>query len=223
MVQILAAVDDYGKSVSVNRRRMRALVLLLRYSGLRIGDAVTLSSERIDTDKLFLYTSKAGTPVYCPLPSFVITALDAATDPKQRFYFWSGNGKVNTITGDWQGKLKTLFERAKVPSGHAHRFRDTFATELLLAGVPLERVSNSPWALEHSHHRASLLALGTVTAGAVRARCAINVECLGACYRGYIRGTRREHSPQLIQMMGDNLAEREGFEPSVQVLARTTV
>ena len=26
-------------------------------------------------------------------------------------------------------------------SGHAHRFRDTFATELLLAGVPLERVS----------------------------------------------------------------------------------
>jgi len=28
-----------------------------------------------------------------------------------------------------------------VQSGHAHRFRDTFATELLLAGVPLERVS----------------------------------------------------------------------------------
>ena len=25
--------------------------------------------------------------------------------------------------------------------GHAHRFRDTFAVELLLAGVPLERVS----------------------------------------------------------------------------------
>jgi integrase len=25
--------------------------------------------------------------------------------------------------------------------GHAHRFRDTFAVELLLAGVPLDRVS----------------------------------------------------------------------------------
>jgi site-specific recombinase XerD len=68
MVRILAAADDYGKPGSVNRRRMKALVLLLRYSGLRIGDAVTLSSERIDGDKLFLYTSKAGTPVYCPLP-----------------------------------------------------------------------------------------------------------------------------------------------------------
>lgn len=28
-----------------------------------------------------------------------------------------------------------------VHGGHAHRFRDTFAVELLLAGVPLERVS----------------------------------------------------------------------------------
>ncbi len=26
-------------------------------------------------------------------------------------------------------------------NGHAHRFRDTFAVELLLAGVPIERVS----------------------------------------------------------------------------------
>jgi hypothetical protein len=28
-----------------------------------------------------------------------------------------------------------------VPDGHAHRFRDTFAVELLLAGIPLEQVS----------------------------------------------------------------------------------
>jgi integrase len=30
---------------------------------------------------------------------------------------------------------------AEVEGGHAHRFRDTFAVELLLAGIPLERVS----------------------------------------------------------------------------------
>jgi integrase len=29
----------------------------------------------------------------------------------------------------------------KVQGGHAHRFRDSFATELLLTGVPLERIS----------------------------------------------------------------------------------
>jgi integrase len=34
-----------------------------------------------------------------------------------------------------------LFELAKVPKAHAHRFRDTFAVELLLSGVPIERLS----------------------------------------------------------------------------------
>jgi integrase/recombinase XerD len=28
-----------------------------------------------------------------------------------------------------------------ISDGHAHRFRDTFATELLLAGVPMDRVA----------------------------------------------------------------------------------
>jgi integrase len=38
-------------------------------------------------------------------------------------------------------RLKRIFDLAGMPGGHAHRFRGTFATELLLAGVPLERVS----------------------------------------------------------------------------------
>ena len=43
--------------------------------------------------------------------------------------------------GSWQKRLRKLFRLAGVEHGHAHRFRDTFAAELLLAGVPLERVS----------------------------------------------------------------------------------
>ena len=34
-----------------------------------------------------------------------------------------------------------LFSLAEVQSGHAHRFRDSFAVELPLTGVPLDRVS----------------------------------------------------------------------------------
>jgi integrase/recombinase XerD len=37
--------------------------------------------------------------------------------------------------------MHRLFALAEVPKGHAHRFRDTFAVELLLAGVPIDRVS----------------------------------------------------------------------------------
>jgi integrase len=46
-----------------------------------------------------------------------------------------------SAVGDWQRSLVKLFRPAGVKNGHAHRFRDTFAVELLLAGVPLERVS----------------------------------------------------------------------------------
>jgi integrase len=37
--------------------------------------------------------------------------------------------------------LSSLFTLAKGSGGNAHRFRDSFAVELLPAGVPLERVS----------------------------------------------------------------------------------
>ncbi len=135
---ILSACHDYPDRA--NSVRVRALVLLLRYSGLRIRDAATLSRDRIHDGKLFLYTAKTGTAVWCPLPPFVIESLRAiqGTGP---FFFWTGESKPKSCVGDWQRALRRLFKLAGVPDGHAHRFRDTFAVELLLAGVPLERVS----------------------------------------------------------------------------------
>src|SRR5712691_11727123 len=52
----LAAKGRYGPKI-------RPMVLLLRYSGLRIQDAACLSRARLNDDKLFLYTQKTGTPV----------------------------------------------------------------------------------------------------------------------------------------------------------------
>jgi integrase len=46
-----------------------------------------------------------------------------------------------TIVADWQRTLRRLFELAGVEGGHAHRFRDTFAVELLLKGVPIDQVA----------------------------------------------------------------------------------
>jgi site-specific recombinase XerD len=141
MVLILAACNECQEVSPRNRRRLRALVLLLRYSGLRIGDAVTLSRERLKGERLFLYTSKTGVAVHLPLPAFVIEALEAAALPGERFYFWTGQCKPKTAISHWQELLKNIFENAGIENGHAHRMRDTFAVELLLQGVPLERVS----------------------------------------------------------------------------------
>jgi site-specific recombinase XerD len=138
MVNILAACGRYPDKL--NRVRLRALVLLLRYSGLRISDAVMLPRNRVQGDKLFLYTAKTGTPVFCPLPTYVVEALGALPGEGQ-FFFWSGQSKSINAASVWQHALRRLFRLAGAPDGHAHRFRDTFAVELLLRGVPLERVS----------------------------------------------------------------------------------
>jgi len=121
--------------------RLRALILLLRYSGLRIGDAVGFSVEHLDQGKVRLYTQKTGTHVCCPLPDFVIKEIESVPKRSERFWFWTASSKLQTAVADWQGRLHKLFGDAEIKHGHVHRFRDTFAKELLLSGVPIERVS----------------------------------------------------------------------------------
>src|SRR5882724_1655572 len=90
---------------------------------------------------VFLYTQKTGVPVQTVLPEFVVKCLGATPLKTERYFFWSGIGKLDSAVRSWQARLKKLFDLAKVTKGHAHRFRDTFGVELLLAGVPIERVS----------------------------------------------------------------------------------
>jgi integrase/recombinase XerD len=145
MMRILAAIAKYREEFPTrgkeNALRLRALVLLLRYSGMRIGDAVSLTSDRIKMNRLFLYTAKTGTPVNTVLPDFVLDAFGASPRVTDVHFFWNGAVKLDAIVGSWRRRLAKLFELAEVPKGHPHRFRDTFAVELLLAGVPIERVS----------------------------------------------------------------------------------
>jgi len=145
METILATVERYpdksGRFGLTNSVRLRAFVLLLRYSGMRIGDAVSLRPERLDGSRLFLFTQKTGVPVYVLLPVFVTDALRSVPRLSERHFFWTGESSLHTAIGTWQRTLRNLFKLAGVPEGHAHRFRDTFATELLLSGVPIEQVS----------------------------------------------------------------------------------
>ena len=125
--------------------------MLMRWSGLRIRDAVTLERTRLINDNLLLYQAKTGTPVYVPLPPQVAEALRTLPDgvkPNPRYFFWSGNGLPKSAVADWQRSFRRVFKLAGLekPDGSAkrcfpHMLRDTFAVEMLLAGVPIDQVS----------------------------------------------------------------------------------
>lgn len=70
-----------------NGKRIRGLVLLLRYTGMRIGDAVNFSVERLKGNRVFLYTQKTGVAVNTVLPDLVVDALAATPKVTDKFYF----------------------------------------------------------------------------------------------------------------------------------------
>jgi integrase len=135
---ILKACDSY-KTLKSSPLPIKAFVLLLRWSGLRITDAVTWERSRLTGDRLFLYTQETGVPVHLPLPPEVVCALSAIPETS-KYLFGSGNGKAMTRVGNFDVALRKVFTSAKV-KGHAHKFRHTMATSLLSKGVPVERVS----------------------------------------------------------------------------------
>lgn len=145
IVRTLAAVEQYKHQAPAtatnNAHRLRTLILLMRYSGLRVSDVVSLSGDRLTGNRLFLYTAKTGVPVNVILPDFVVEAVEATPRVSGDRLFWSGVGKLESTVRSWQTRLRRIFAMGNVPKGHAHRFRDTFAVELLLSGVPMERVS----------------------------------------------------------------------------------
>lgn len=138
-----------GRDFRFRSDRLRGLVLLMRWSGLSIQDAVTLERDRLSEDgKIFLYRAKTGVPVYVPIPPDVAETLRGLPSENRRYFFWSGNGDAQTACKAWRRSLILLFELAKIRNSdgtpkrcHAHMFRDTFAVELLNRGVPIDRVS----------------------------------------------------------------------------------
>ncbi len=122
------------------------MILLLRYTGLRISDVATLPRDRVRDNRIHLYTMKNGKPVFLPIPGFLQEALDSLPTPKgtkdtSKYFFWSGNGTTRAFLRDVTRTMARVFEHSGVKGAHAHRFRHTLATALLEKGWTTEDVA----------------------------------------------------------------------------------
>jgi site-specific recombinase XerD len=143
--RIIAACAGIGRD-SYERLRARAMVLLMRFAGLRISDVVTLSREHVQGTYIVKRAIKNGRKLKIELQPVVLQALDALPHPKaapadSKMYFASDTASVRSLVKGAERTLAAVFKRSGVKGAFPHRFRHTLASELLGKGEGVEVVS----------------------------------------------------------------------------------
>jgi integrase len=132
----------------------RALLLVMRWTGLRASDSILFEPRRIKRTRIDgievpvyeTYQMKTNEWVLCPLAPAIADAISAAPRFSDARAFippgdWGYKTDPRSVTnGFYSTYLCPLSVLSKVPNIHAHRFRDTFAVRLLDAGKSLEIV-----------------------------------------------------------------------------------
>jgi integrase len=147
VAKILGACDGLGRGSPYERRRGRALVLLLRYTALRISDIATLKKDRVRSGEIFVRTAKNGKAVRLPVPPELQLALDALPRPRGAgadcpYFFWSGNGSADAVISSTRRSLGRIYRASGVFRACSHRFRHTLATEILEMGGTFEEAAD---------------------------------------------------------------------------------
>jgi integrase len=117
------------------------LFLLLRWTGLRGSDAVTLTWGEVnfENNEIERITQKRKKRVIVPLHPELLFALEAERQQRNpessaRVLQNPKTGAVMTRPRLYQ-RMLGLGRRAGVPNAHPHRFRDTLAVDMLAKGA----------------------------------------------------------------------------------------
>ena len=142
---------EYGRVLGAAKtKRIRALIQLMRWTGLANRDAACLRKTELVLDakqkRAHVVTSrqKTGVHVRVPLPWNVAKEIQAAANKEGEHLFYTGTATPLSFAKVQGQHISWAFTRGGVRSpGHmvSHRLRDTFACDLLSKGVPMEEVS----------------------------------------------------------------------------------
>ncbi len=170
MLRILAACDRIGQK-PYERLRAKALILVMRHTGLAIGDAIMLRRDAIQPDGyLLVHRQKTEKPVRLRVPDGVISALASLPAPRQGqgdaipspvihgelvgdsvkpfqvqtgYFFWNGVISRRALVGTAERIMGSIKRSSGIPDFHAHRFRHTLAVSMLAEGASLEEVAHA--------------------------------------------------------------------------------
>jgi len=150
---LLASVPKVnGKTTDEQRRKLDALVLLMRHSGLAIRDAVTVERTAFTNVgngkfKISLHRAKTGKPVYGRLRADILERIFAGANPDGRFLFIDslpvGERAMDNEIAKWGtlfSKLGACADLKDEETGDAfdfgsHCLRHTFVFACICAGL----------------------------------------------------------------------------------------
>jgi integrase len=157
--------DEYGRSGQPIAVQTRAFILVMRYTGMSIGDTAKLEKADVQGNRIRTHRKKTGEDVFGKVPPFVINALNAAPHDSDQYYFWTGHGELHTRASKWGSRLQRLFvvadvrtvqtekklrsggklketsEPVKISKATPHMFRHTLVRDLLERGTPMEEIA----------------------------------------------------------------------------------
>jgi site-specific recombinase XerD len=154
--ELIEATYRYDADRRVDKDRfgadLRAIFLVQRWTGLRLSDVLMLPRSSVVGNRIATKMQKTGDSFGQIVPTVVIEALNAVPVRKTMHpdqFFWSRKCDHRTLAGMWTPRVRRMNEYINFKDEktgeplefHSHMLRDTFAVELLLAGVPLEKVS----------------------------------------------------------------------------------
>jgi site-specific recombinase XerD len=120
------------------------ILLTFLRTGLRISDIIRFPKSAINPSagQIILTTQKRGKVVYIPLTADLKAALDRRTlTPTQQHSPWLFSTATGKPIANLDAYLRRFWKQAGIQGAHTHRFRDTFAVELLEHGASLYDVA----------------------------------------------------------------------------------
>jgi integrase/recombinase XerD len=155
---LLASVPKLnGRTTEEQRRKLRALMMLMRWTGLAIRDAVTIERARCQQNgdgfwKLLIHRAKTGHPVYATIRGEVMEQVVAGANAEGRYLFIDAVPKaereLDSLVQSWGVLFRKLGDVASLKDENgadygftSHSMRHTFVFWCLNSGLPTEDVA----------------------------------------------------------------------------------